>query len=143
MGSDRAPPASAPPLIEIAALLIAGFAWIYYPEWSDASAWVFYSAPLLALPVSIATGSLLWWVRLRDLEDAETLAYMHAVTESATLLGAGAAFGMLLAVRIATPPPDGIDLRALEEVLASSALAVLGSLLGVTVFMFGGGARGR
>lgn len=121
------------PLIELSALLVLGFAWIYFDEWGDVP--VLWAAVLLITPiVSLPIGILHWFGLLREFKHVSQITLMHGITEFVTLAAAGTAFGFFLHRRLTDPPTADRDVRTFEQLMASSSLAIMGSIFGIVVF---------
>lgn len=133
--SDYAVAAVVSPVFEFASLATLGFAWVYSGEWGSVPGAV-YSALLLAQLASLATGVLHWYGLWRELARVAHITLMHGVTELVSLVAAAGALSLFLFFRVSEPPADGVDARALEEMIASGAFALMGSGFGLVVFFF-------
>lgn len=133
--SDYALAAAASPLLELAAVLTAGFTWIYYAEWTTVPALV-YSILLVAPLVSLVVGAMNWYALSRELSRAAHVGIMHGALEVVTLFASIAAIAMFVATRMSLPPTEALDARVLDQLIAAAAFAILGSLYGVVVFFF-------
>lgn len=133
--SDYAAAATISPLLEFVSLATLGFTWIYFNEWS-VTAGTIYSALLLAQLVSLSAGVLHWYGLWRELARVARITLMHGITELMTLLAAIVALAMFLYLLNMNPPTEEIDQRVLEELIASSIFAVMGSGFGLVVFLF-------
>ena len=131
--SDYATAATISPFFEFLSLLVLGFTWIYFNEWTDVPGSMF-SALLLAQVVSLIVGVSHWFALWRDHPRVASITLMHGVTELVTLLAGVAALSLFVYVCVTNLPAAEMDQRVMEGLIASAVFSIVGSSFGLVVY---------